>query len=140
MNAATGRQAAVWLAAAAFLCAGCSLPFLKGDAGAGVIEAQGFGKPEKDAVSEAQKKYESHEAAVIDAQGKLLILLEGRRFKAAGPASKPLRGDAALTEKVKGALRGATEVSAQWDDALNCVVILRVDPKTLRTIDDILKP
>lgn len=103
------------------------------------IEVRGIGAADPTATSDAQKKYTSREAALIDAQTKLLEIIKGLEIEGVGTASKALLVDQELTKKVSGAIRGATEVKTEWDNQMGCVVTLHLDKRTLKELDNRFK-
>ena len=103
------------------------------------IEVRGIGAADPAATSDAQKKYTSREAALIDAQTKLLEIVKGLEIEGVGTASKALLVDQELTKKVSGAVRGATEFKTEWDNQMGCVVTLRLDKRTLQDLDSRFK-
>jgi len=103
------------------------------------IEVRGIGAPDPTAATDAQKKYTSREAAIIDAQAKLLEIVKGLELEGYGTASKAMLVDQELTKKVQGAIRGATEVKTEWDNQMGCVVTLHLDKRTLKELDNRFK-
>lgn len=99
------------------------------------IETRGIGAADPTASSMAQKKYTSREAALIDAQSKLLEIIKGLELEGASTASKAILTDQELSKKISGAVRGATEVKTEWDTENGCVVTLHLDKRTLKEID-----
>jgi hypothetical protein len=99
------------------------------------IEVRGIGAADPTATSDAQKKYTSREAAIIDAQAKILEIIKGLEIEGVGTASKAMLVDQQLTKKIQGAIRGATEVKTEWDSQMGCVVTMHLDKRTLKDID-----
>lgn len=104
-----------------------------------LIEVRGIGAADPAATSDAQKKYTSREAALIDAQAKLLEIVKGLDLEGYGTASKAMLTDQELTKKINGAIRGATEVKTEWDNQMGCVVTLHLDRRTLKDLDSRFK-
>jgi hypothetical protein len=103
------------------------------------IETRGIGAADPAAASIAQKKYTSREAALIDAQTKLLEIVRGMELEGVGTASKALLVDQELTKRVQGAIKGALELKTEWDAENGCVVTLRLDKRVLKEIDSRFK-
>lgn len=99
------------------------------------IEVRGIGAADPTATSDAQRKYTSREAAIIDGQTKILEIVKGLEIEGHGTASKALLVDQELSKKVQGAIRGATEIKTEWDKENGCVVTLRLDKRTLKALD-----
>src|SRR4051812_26710311 len=107
----TNRKAvaAAILAAAVAGCAGSSKTMEKGQISQNwqqdqvqkqFIETRGIGAADPSASSDAQKKYTSREAALIDAQSKLLEIIKGLELEGASTASKAILTDQELSKKI----------------------------------------
>jgi len=144
------KNRSLWFLAAAFVAAGCagSKTMEKGQikqsweqdqVQKNFIEVRGIGASDPTAASDAQKRYTSREAALIDAQAKLIEIVKGLDMDGYGTASKGMLIDQELTKKVNGAVRGATEVKTEWDNQLGCVITLHLDKRTLKSLDSRFK-
>lgn len=103
------------------------------------IEVRGIGAADSALANTTQRRATSREAALIDAQTKILEIVKGLEIEGMGTVSKALLTDQELNKKVSGAIKGALELKTEWTSDDGCVVTMRLDKRVLKEIDQRFK-
>ena len=103
------------------------------------IEVRGIGAADQSLKNTTQRRAISREAAIIDAQTKILEIIKGLEIEGEATVSKALLTDHELNKKVQGAIKGALELKTEWTSDDGCVVTMRLDKRVLKKIDQRFK-
>lgn len=95
------------------------------------LEVVGIGAADKNLTNATQKKATSRNAAVVDAQYRLLSMVKGLRLSGGITVEKAIETDSKLQTVIDAELKGAEEVKLEWTSDDGCLVTMRLDKKRL---------
>ena len=96
-----------------------------------IIEVRGMGAAE-DLDNEMQRKATSEQAAIVDAQYKLVTMIKGVKLEGGNTIEKAMLTDSLIAATVNAEIKGAEIVSTEWtrnkEGAIDgCIVVMRLD-------------
>jgi len=101
------------------------------------IEVVGLGAADQSLTNATQKKATSRNAAVVDAQYRLLSMIKGLRLAGGITVEKAMETDSKLQTSIDAEIKGAEEVKYEWTSDDGCAVTMRVDKKRLEKMMEV---
>ena len=95
------------------------------------LEVVGIGAADQTLTNSTQKKATSRNAAVVDAQYRLLSMVKGLRVVGGITVEKAMETDSKIQTIIDAELKGAEEVKYEWTSDDGCLVTMRLDKKRL---------
>ena len=95
------------------------------------IEVVGIGGADASLTNSTQRKATSRNAAVVDAQYRLLSMVKGLRVTGGITVEKAIETDSKLQTIIDAELKGAEEVKYEWTSDDGCLVTMRIDKNRL---------
>lgn len=95
------------------------------------LEVIGIGAADVALTNSTQKKATSRNAAVVDAQYRLLSMVKGLRLVGGITVEKAVETDSKLQTIIDAEIKGAEEVKYEWTNDDGCLVTMRLDKKRL---------
>ena len=95
------------------------------------LEVVGIGAADPKITNSTQRKATSRNAAVVDAQYRLLSMTKGLKIQGGITVEKAVETDSKLQIIIDAEIKGAEEVKYEWTGDDGCVVTMRLDKRRL---------
>lgn len=95
------------------------------------LEVVGIGAADSKLTNSTQRKATSRNAAVVDAQYRLLSMIKGLHLTGGITVEKAIETDSKLQTTIDQEIKGAEEVKYEWTSDDGCLVTMRLDKKRL---------
>ncbi len=137
----------LFIAAAAFIAAGCSSSPNKGTVSStgeidrewveeGVTKnyvfARGIGAADQTLENKTQRMATSRNAAIVSGQYNMLSFVKGVNLEGGITVEKAIETDSVLATKINEVIKGAQVVRSEWTADDGCVIVLRLAKKSLK--------
>ena len=97
------------------------------------IETIGIGAADALIVNSTRRRAVSRNAAVVDAQYRLLSFVQGLTISGGVTVEQAMQTDSSISAIVDGYLQGAQEVKMEWTKDDGCLVTMRLYTKHLKS-------